>query len=101
MEARHAQITLIDSFSEESEQERSGVRARVPLTIELGNELTNEPSSVYAAFANAGHRRLYFLGTLFSTGVIESDDWEARMQRDGVANEAIASAHAWLRTRTL
>jgi hypothetical protein len=103
MTTKHAQQRLIDSFvGAETDDERSGVRTRAPVTIELGADPTERPTPVYASVIDARTcRRRYYVGLLFPTGVIPIDGWHEPMQRDGLPPAAIAAVSSWLRGRTI
>jgi hypothetical protein len=97
-----AQESLFDAFSDDRDEDQSGVRRRTPLAIELDAGPPSEPTPVYATTVDGGGRpRRYYLGTRFSLGVIAAAGWDEPMRRDGAAPEAIAAAAGWLRERAI
>jgi hypothetical protein len=84
MAPAHAQQSLIDSFADDADEDRSGIRARTALAIEL-DDASDDPAPVYAVV----RFRRYYLGTLFTLGVIPAASWDEPMQ---VASNTRASS---------
>lgn len=94
---RAAAIHLVDSF-EDTEEDKSGVRAKRmwEVTIALEGDPASEPAPVYAVLYVESGYRIYYLGTLFDTGVIEANDWNEHMRRDRIPAAAVEEARRWL-----